>query len=127
MGLRDWCYQPLLEALGGVSLKSMIKAVAPDRHVGGSGLVDFCMRDNATGNILVTTPDDKRPVVTRANRNAVRAWLADCGDDDLDVRYHHKLASVSGTLGNMTAVFENGAQYNGCLIIAADGVDSAGE
>ncbi|KAG8412069.1 hypothetical protein J3459_016010 [Metarhizium acridum] len=61
----------------------------------------------------------------RANRNALRAWIADCGDDDLDVRYGHKLKSVSGTTGNMTAVFENGAQYGGSLIIAADGVHSA--
>lgn len=126
ISLHDWGYKALLEGLGGLSLKSMIKAVAPDRHVGGTGWVDLCMRDNTTGDVLVAPPDENRPAVMRANRNALRAWVADCGEDELDVRYGHKLRSVSGTIGNMTAVFENGAQYSGSLIVAADGVHSAG-
>ncbi|EFY95628.1 FAD-dependent oxidoreductase [Metarhizium robertsii] len=125
ISLHDWGYSALLEGLGGVSLKSMAKAVAPDRHVGGTGWVDLCMRDNSTGDVLVAPPEENRPAVMRANRNALRAWIADCGDDDLDVRYGHKLKSVSGRTGNMTAVFENGAQYSGSLVIAADGVHSA--
>ncbi|KHN97628.1 FAD binding domain-containing protein [Metarhizium album ARSEF 1941] len=125
ISLHDWGYMALLEGLGGVSLKSMAKAVAPDRHVGGTGWVDLCMRDNSTGQVLVAPPEKNRPVVMRANRNALRAWIADCGDDELDVRYGHKLKNVCGTPGNMTAVFENGAQYTGSLIIAADGVHSA--
>ncbi|KAF3481324.1 uncharacterized protein GIQ15_04083 [Arthroderma uncinatum] len=125
ISLHDWGYTPLLEALGGLSLRTMIKAVAPDRHVGGSGWVDLAMRDNSTGNVLVAPEASARPAVMRANRNALRSWISDCGDLELDVRYGHKLKSVTGTVGNVKAVFENGSQYQGSLIVAADGVYSA--
>jgi monooxygenase len=52
ISLHDWGYSPLLEALGGVSLQSMTKAVAQDRFVGGTGWVDLAMRDNMTGKVL---------------------------------------------------------------------------
>jgi monooxygenase len=63
----------------------------------------------------------------RANRNALRAWMADYGDDELDVRYGHRLKNISGSVGNMQAVFENGAEYHGSVVIAADRVHSAGK
>jgi monooxygenase len=126
ISLHDWGYSPLLEALGGVSLQSMTKAVAPDRFVGGTGWVDLAMRDNMTGKVLVAPEADARPAVMRANRNALRSWIADCGDEELDVRYGHRLKSISGTVGNMRTVFENGAEYEGSLVVAADGVHSAG-
>ncbi|KAK2877749.1 hypothetical protein FQN49_001225 [Arthroderma sp. PD_2] len=126
ISLHDWGYTPLLEALGGLSLQALIKAVAPDRHVGGSGWVDLAMRDNRTGSVLVEPDAAARPAVMRANRNALRSWIADCGDDELDVRYGHKLKSISGTVGNMKAIFENGSQHHGSLVVAADGVYSAG-
>ncbi|KAL4925848.1 FAD-dependent monooxygenase nscC [Aspergillus undulatus] len=125
ISLHEWGYAPLLEALGGLSLRSMTKAVAPDRFIGGSGWVDLAMRDNTTGRVLVEPEADARPAVVRANRNALRAWIADCGDEDLDVRYGHKLKSVSGSIGNMRALFENGAEFRGSLVVAADGVHSA--
>lgn len=127
ISLHDWGYSPLLEALGGgASLRSMTKAVAPDRLVGGTGWVDLSMRDNLTGEVLVAPEADARPSVMRANRNALRSWIADCGDVELDVRYGHKLKSISGSMGNVRALFENGAEYHGSLLIAADGVHSAG-
>ncbi|KAK2596150.1 hypothetical protein QQS21_006427 [Conoideocrella luteorostrata] len=125
ISLHDWGYSALLAGLGGQALKSMIKAVAPDRHVGGTGWVDLAMRDNRNGQVLVAPDEASRPAVLRANRNALRAWIADCGEEDLDVRYNHKLKNIYGTTGNMTAVFENGARYNGSLVVAADGVHSA--
>ncbi|KAL4980816.1 FAD/NAD(P)-binding domain-containing protein [Aspergillus desertorum] len=124
ISLHDWGYSPLLEALGGLSLRSMTKAVAPDRLLGGSGWVDLAMRDNTTGEVLVGPAADARPAVMRANRNALRAWMADCGEEELDVRSGHRLKSISGSTGNMTVVFENGAEYHGSLVIAADGVHS---
>ncbi|KAI9042713.1 FAD-dependent monooxygenase nscC [Aspergillus affinis] len=125
ISLHDWGYSPLLEALGGLSLRSMTKAVAPDRFVGGSGWVDLAMRDNTTGKVLVAPETSARPTVVRANRNALRAWIADCGNEELDVRYRHRLKSISGSVGNMRAIFENGAEYQGWLVIAGDGVHSA--
>lgn len=126
ISLHDWGYSPLLSSLGGVSLQGMIKAVAPDRFVGGTGWVDLAMRDNTTGKVLVAPEADARPTVMRANRNALRSWIADSGDDELDVRYGHRLKSISGTAGSMRAVFENGAVFAGSLVVAADGVHSAG-
>jgi monooxygenase len=127
ISLHDWGYSQLLEALGGLSLRTMTKAVAPDRFIGGAGWVDLVMRDNATAKVLVEPDADARPAVIRANRNSLRAWMADCGDDELDVRYGHRLKSISGSVGNMQAVFENGAEYHGSVVIAADGVHSAGK
>ncbi|KAL4801103.1 hypothetical protein BDV19DRAFT_384118 [Aspergillus venezuelensis] len=124
ISLHDWGYNPLLEALGGLSLRSLTKAVAPDRLLRGSGWVDLAMRDNTTGEVLVGPDADARPAVMRANRNALRAWMADCGEEELDVRYGHRLKSIFGSTGNMTVVFENGAEYHGALVIAADGVHS---
>ncbi|RAK87869.1 FAD/NAD(P)-binding domain-containing protein [Aspergillus costaricaensis CBS 115574] len=124
ISMHDWGYSPLLEALGGLSPQSMTKAVAPDRFIGGTGWVDLAMRDNMTGQILVEPDANARPAVVRANRNALRAWIADCGDDQLDVRYGHKLKIISGSMGNVQVVFENGAVYDGSTVVAADGVHS---
>lgn len=126
ISLHDWGYSPLLEALGGLSLRSMTKAVAPDRFIGGSGWVDLAMRDNTTGKVLVAPEADARPAVMRANRNALRAWMADCDDEEMDVRYGHRLKSISWSVGNMRAVFENRVEYQGSVVVAADGVHSAG-
>jgi monooxygenase len=126
ISLRDWGYLALLEALGGIPLRSLTRGAAPDRQIGGSGYVDLIMRDNQTGQVLVAPDPATKPSIVRANRDALRAWIADCGDEELDVRYGHKLKSVQGTVGNMTAVFENGAQFHGSLVVAADGVHSAG-
>ncbi|KAJ5171585.1 FAD/NAD(P)-binding domain-containing protein [Penicillium coprophilum] len=123
ISMHDWGYYPLLEALGGLS-QSMIKAVGPDRFIGGTGWVDLAMRDNMTGQVLVEPDADSPPTVVRANRNSLRAWIADCGDDQLDVRYGHRLKSISGSMGNVRAVFENGAAYDGSVVVAADGVHS---
>ncbi|KAJ6015962.1 FAD/NAD(P)-binding domain-containing protein [Penicillium herquei] len=127
ISMHDWSHSPLLEALGGLSLQIMTRAVAPDRFIGGTGWVDLAMRDNTTGQVLVEPDADARPAIVRANRNAFRAWIADCGDDELDVRYGHRLKSISGPMGNMRAVFENGAAYEGSVVVAADGVHSTGK
>lgn len=126
ISLRDWGYEVLLEALGGLPLSSLTRGVAPDRHVGGHGWVDLVMRDSRTGEVLVAPDPATQPSIVRANRNALRAWIADCGDDELDIRYGHRLQSVQGTIGDMTAVFENGSRYRGSLVVAADGVHSTG-
>ncbi|KAL4738142.1 hypothetical protein BDV11DRAFT_216166 [Aspergillus similis] len=124
ISLRDWSYSALLDALGDIPLRSLTRGVAADRQIGGSGYVDLIMRDNATGDILVAPDPKTQPSIVRANRNALRTWIADCGDEALDVRYGHKLKSIEGTAGSMTAIFENGTQYRGSLVIAADGVHS---
>ncbi|CAI7654363.1 unnamed protein product [Penicillium bialowiezense] len=116
ISLHDWGYSQLLEALGGLPLRTLIKTVAPDRFIGGTGWVDLVMRDNATAEVLVEPDADSRPAVIRANRNALRAWMADCGDDELDVRYGHRLKSISGVIGNTQAVFENAAIYHGSVV-----------
>ncbi|KAL4874948.1 hypothetical protein BJY04DRAFT_233200 [Aspergillus karnatakaensis] len=124
ISLSEWGYSTLLEALGDVSVRGLTRGVAPDRQVGGSGYVDLIMRDNTTGNILVAPDPETQPSIIRANRNALRTWIADKGDEALDLRYGHKLKSVTGTIGSMVARFDNGAQYQGSLVIAADGIYS---
>ena len=126
ISLRDWGYSALLEGLGGLPLSSLTKGVAPDRYLGGTGWIDQALRDNCTGEVLVAPDPATKQSIVRANRNALRAWIADCGEDELDVRYGHKLKSFRGELGNMTAEFENGARYHGSLLVAADGVHSTG-
>ncbi|KAL9094766.1 MAG: hypothetical protein Q9165_003037 [Trypethelium subeluteriae] len=124
ISLREWGYSALLEGLGGLPLSNLTKGVAPDRYIGGSGWIDQALRDNRTGEMLVAPDPAMKQSIVRANRNALRAWIADCGEDELDVRYEHKLKSFRGGIGNVTVEFENGAQYRGCLLVAADGVHS---
>lgn len=129
ISLHDWGYNTLLDALGGIPLRSLTRGVAPDRQVGGHGHVDLKMRDNSTGDVLMAPDPTNQPLVVRANRNALRAWIADCGADDLDVRYGHRLKRMHHHLHNtkreVIAEFENGACHTGALIVAADGVFSA--
>lgn len=129
ISLHDWGYNTLLDALGGIPLRSLTRGVAPDRQVGGHGHVDLKMRDNSTGHVLMAPDPASQPLVVRANRNALRAWIADCGADDLDVRYGHRLKRMHhhrhNTSREVMAEFENGACHTGALIVAADGVFSA--
>jgi hypothetical protein len=46
ISLHDWGCSRLLEALGGLSLRTMTKAMAPDRFIGGTGWVDLVVSDN---------------------------------------------------------------------------------
>ncbi|KAL2834293.1 FAD-dependent monooxygenase [Aspergillus cavernicola] len=124
ISLRDWGFTTLLDSLGSLPLSSLTKNVAPDRHIGGTGWIDLALLNNHTGELIVKPPPEPNPSILRANRNALRAWIADRGEEDLDIRYNHKLTSLSGTLGNLTAHFANGALYTGALLIAADGVHS---
>ena len=129
--LRDWVYKPLLSSIGGVSTDTLEKAVAPDRHVGGTGWMDQTLRDVRTGKTLMA-PEPARAGTSqqarfRANRNALKIWLRDFGQGKLDVRYRHKLKSLQGELGSVKVRFENGVHCEGSLIVAADGVHSTGK
>lgn len=61
-------------------MRSLARGVAPDHFFGGSGWVDQTMRNNATGEMLVQPDPAKMEHIVRANRNAFRAWITDCGD-----------------------------------------------
>ncbi|KAI1079861.1 FAD-dependent monooxygenase [Whalleya microplaca] len=124
ISLREWGYEALLSALGDLPVRSLTRRVAPDRHLGGSGWIDQALRDNTTSELLVAPEQDSKQNIIRANRNALREWLKDCGEVELDVRHEHKLTSFRGEIGNVTAEFENGARYDGSLLVAADGVHS---
>lgn len=126
ISLREWGYSSLLTALGSLPLSSLTRGVAPDRFLGGTGWIDQALRDNRTGALLVAPDPETKQSIVRANRNALRAWIADSGEDELDVRYGHRLKSFHGEMGNVTAEFENGARYQGSLLVAADGVHSTG-
>ncbi len=131
--LRDWAYKPLLAELGGVSTDTLERAVAPDRHLGGKGWIDQALRDVSTGKTLLAPPEPEGPAGTtdravfRANRNALRTWLRDDGEREVDVRYEHKLKSFRGEVGNAQVQFENGVRMEGSLIVAADGLHSTGK
>lgn len=124
ISLREWGYSALLFGLGELPLSSLTRGVAPDRYLGGSGWIDQALRDNTTGEVLVAPDSATKQAIVRANRNALRTWIADCGEDDIDIRYGHKLRTFYGKPGEITAEFENGAQYLCSLLIAADGVHS---
>ncbi|GAQ05963.1 probable FAD-dependent monooxygenase [Aspergillus lentulus] len=126
ISLREWGYATLLSALGDLPLRSLTRGVAPDREIGGSGWIDQVVWDNGTAKKLFV-PDANSPTkkeVVRANRNALRRWIADCGEEELDVRYGHRLKRVEGSLGNVRVEFENGSFYRGLMVVAADGVNS---
>ncbi|KAI4727451.1 hypothetical protein E4T49_04790 [Aureobasidium sp. EXF-10728] len=122
--LREWAFLPLLAGLGDVPLDAFVKAVAVDRELDGCGNIDLTFRDNGTGETLFN-PDPLQPgqerTLFRANRSVLRDWLS----QGLDIRYGHKLSTVQGKPGNVTAVFENGLECQGSMIIGADGVHSA--
>ncbi|KAL2800341.1 hypothetical protein BJX66DRAFT_332481 [Aspergillus keveii] len=141
ISIRDWGYTSLLSALGGIPLSSLTKGVAPDRHIGGSGWIDQALKDNHTGACLVKPPPEAKQSIVRANRNALRGWIADCGEEEIDLRFGHRLCGVSYEEGNnssrenghangeeaaqvIIAEFENGARYKGSMIVAADGLHS---
>ncbi|KAK4504433.1 hypothetical protein PRZ48_005349 [Zasmidium cellare] len=124
ISLRDWGFEALLNALDDASLTALQRCVAPDRNLGGSGELDQLMRDNSTGNVIITPDASQLQTVVRANRNALRDWISDCGEDELDIRYNHKLKTIQGTLGNVVATFQNGSKHRGSVLIAADGVNS---
>ncbi|KAL2856563.1 hypothetical protein BJY01DRAFT_169842 [Aspergillus pseudoustus] len=139
ISLRDWGYKSLLSALGGIPLSCLTKGVAPDRHIGGSGWIDQALNDNHTGVCLIKPPFEAKQSIIRANRNALRGWIADCGEEDIDIRFGHRLCGIQyeGSRENehangegeedqvIVAKFENGARYRGCMLVAADGVHSA--
>lgn len=127
ISLRPWGVSALLAAFGGLPPSSIIKGVAPDREIKGQGWIDQSLRNNRTAELLLSPPPGKASDILRANRNALRRWIIDQGDDELDVRYGHKLKSFSGQSGDLTIEFENGVHFNGSLIVAADGVHSSGK
>ncbi|KAL4965637.1 FAD-dependent monooxygenase nscC [Aspergillus stella-maris] len=71
----------------------------------------------------------ERPSILRANREALRAWVGDAGEEEVDVRYGHRLVDVKFQEEDgervVIATFDNGASYKGSLLVAADGVHSA--
>ena len=124
ISLREWGYSSLLAALGDLPLSSLTRAVAPDRDLGGRGWIDQALRDNSTGDMLVAPDPTTTHDIVYANRNALRAWITDSGEEELDIRYGHKLKDLSGDAGNMAVEFENGSKYDGSFVVAADGVHS---
>ena len=129
ISLHEWAFSPLLSALGDVPIPTLQRAVAPDRYKRGTGWIDQAMRDVSSGETLMAPEHEgegKQQMVFRANRNALRQWLSDVGGEEIDVRYEHRLKSISGAIGSLEAEFENGAVFSGSLIVAADGLHSTG-
>lgn len=125
--VRDWAFKPLLSDLGNTSVGDLERAVAVDRGLGGCGWIDLTLRDNSVG-VTLMAPEPPKPGETeqslfRANRTALRNWLG----EGLDLRYEHKLKSFKGKAGGVKAIFENGVEVEGSLIVAADGLHSTGK
>ncbi|TKW55870.1 hypothetical protein CTA1_11757 [Colletotrichum tanaceti] len=122
--VRDWAFNPLLAALGGVPVKAFQEQVAVDRLLGGSGWVDLTFRANATGESLFN-PEPPRAgdeaALFRANRSMLLVWLG----IGVEVRHGLRLTAVKGHPGNVTAVFDSGEEVTGSMIVAADGVHSS--
>ncbi|MCJ1319462.1 hypothetical protein MMC15_004798 [Xylographa vitiligo] len=121
--LRGWGYEALLSALGDVPLSTLRKGVASDRLIGGAGWLEHARLNNSTGEVLIA--QDSTPVAAfRANRNALRQWISDCGEEGMDIRYNHRLKSFQSKPSGVHVEFENGARFSGSLLVAADGVHS---
>ncbi|GAB7352931.1 hypothetical protein MBLNU459_g3513t1 [Dothideomycetes sp. NU459] len=123
MTLRGWGYEALLSALGDVPLSSLQKGVASDRLIGGVGWLEHARFENTTGEVLIA-PDSDSVAAFRANRNALRLWIADCGEETMDIRYNHRLKVIQSKPGCVHVEFENSARFSGSLLVAADGVHS---
>ena len=124
--LRGWGYEALLSALGDVPLSTLRKGVASDRLIGGAGWLEHARLNNSTGEVLIA--QDSNPVAAfRANRNALRQWISDCGEEGMDIRYNHRLKSFQSKPSGVHVEFENGARFSGSLLVAADGVHSTGK
>ncbi|KAH8658374.1 hypothetical protein BX600DRAFT_482716 [Xylariales sp. PMI_506] len=124
--LRHWGYEALLSALGDVPLSSLQRGVASDRFIGGTGWLEHARLNNSTGEVLIA-PDSASVPAFRANRNALREWISDCGDESMDIRYYHQLKSFQSqpaSGGGVHVEFENGAKFSGSLLVGADGVHS---
>ena len=124
--IRDWAFKPLLSDLGETCVGDLERAVAVDRSLGGCGWIDLTLRDNSTG-VTLLAPEPPKPGETeqamfRANRTALRSWLG----KGVDLRYEHKLKSFEGKAGDVKATFENGTEFEGSLLVAADGLHSTG-
>ena len=125
--IRNWAYKPLLSDLDNTPMDDLERAVAVDRDLGGCGWIDLTLRDNSTG-VTIIAPEPSKPgemeqALFRANRTALRNWLS----QGVDLRYEHKLSSFKGTAGDVKAVFENGEEVEGSLVVAADGLHSTGK
>ncbi|KAL4956157.1 hypothetical protein BDW69DRAFT_203627 [Aspergillus filifer] len=132
ISLRDWGFKALLKSLGNLPLFSLTRGVAPDRALpGGWGWLDQSWRNNQTGEVIMMPPKEGRekPSILRANREALRVWVGDAGEEEVDVRYGHRLVDVKFQEEDgervVIATFDNGVTYKGSLLIAADGVHSA--
>ncbi|GKT51760.1 FAD-dependent monooxygenase vrtH [Colletotrichum spaethianum] len=107
-----------------MSVEAFQKQVAVDCLLGGCGWVDLTFRANETGKSLFN-PEPPRTgdeaALFRANRSVLRNWLS----LGVEIRHGLKLTAVRGQPGNVTAVFENGEEVTGSMIVAADGVHSS--
>ena len=130
MTLKDWVWEPLLEELPEETLEALKEAVATDRLLGGRGMIDGTIRDNATGVTLMAPKPGKAGAEEgavgqfRADRDALRDWFSEGG---VNIRYGHRLSGFEGEAGNVKASFENGTEYDGSLLVASDGLNSFGK
>ncbi|KAK6854056.1 hypothetical protein PG995_010868 [Apiospora arundinis] len=121
---RDWAFGPLLREVGnGCSKEDFQNAVAVDRGIGGRGFADLSFRNNGTGEMLFNPEahaEGHNSGLFRANRSFLRDWLA----EGLDVKYEHEVKSVEGGPGLVRVSLQSGIQYEGSMLVGADGVHS---
>lgn len=122
--LRRWGYEPLVRALG-VPLEDFIHAVACDGAVGGVGRIASSMIDAANGAVLVPDMADGREGHIRANRGKIREWLIQHIDPS-SLQWGKKVCAVACEKDFATVTFEDGSQASCAMLIAADGIHSAG-
>ena len=127
MTLKEWAYAPLLAELPEASLEDLKGRVATDRILGGNGFIDGTIRDNRTGETLMAPPPAKAGAEGgnqfRADRDALREWFS---EGYVEICFGHKLRDFEGEAGCVLARFENGAEVEGSLIVASDGLHSTG-
>lgn len=123
--LRSWAWRPLLEVLG-KDEQELRRKTSTDSPIGGIGHIDQIFYDAYTGQKLVdaTRNDD---IIYRANRVAIRKFLLE-GIDENKIHWEATLLRVSQeTDGSVLAVFTDGTTVRARLLVAADGVHSAGK
>ena len=110
---------PFLKALIPESSFSQLQTVQTDPHTPTKPIDTFKFLNGATGDLIVS---HQMPDFHRLRRSKLRALLI----KDLDVRWNKRIQSIiySADGQSVTAIFEDGEQVTGRLIIGVDGARS---
>jgi 2-polyprenyl-6-methoxyphenol hydroxylase-like FAD-dependent oxidoreductase len=118
---RDWGMsihwsRPLLEKLLPQELWNRLPEIQVDPSFDAAAEYSIPFYNAKTGELLKTAPT---PNAIRASRRKMRDFCA----QGIEVQYNKKLSTVDFDVehGSVTAIFSDGINFKGCILIGADG------